>query len=56
MVPVILKKKFAEALNGIVLAGFEVGDRLVLAHRQAALLVAEGWACPVPPAQRRRLA
>ncbi len=53
--PVVLKKKFADALNGVVLAGFRVGDRLVLARRQAAILIAEGWACPVPPEQRRRL-
>lgn len=53
--PVLLKKKFADALNGIVLAGFKVGDRLVLARQQAALLIAEGWACPVPREQRRRL-
>lgn len=52
--PVVLKKKFAEALNGIVLAGFKVGDRLCLGRKQAAMLVAEGWACPVSPEQRRR--
>ena len=52
--PVVLKKKLADALNGIVLAGFKVGDRICLAQQQAALLIAEGWACPVPPGQRRR--
>lgn len=53
MEPVVLKKKLAEALNGIVLAGFKVGDRICLRRQQAALLIAEGWACPVPPGQRR---
>lgn len=52
--PVVLKKKLADALNGIVLAGFKVGDRICLARQQAALLIAEGWACPVPPGQKRR--
>ena len=52
--PVVLKKKLADVLNGIVLAGFQVGDRICLARRQAAVLIAEGWACPVPPGQRRR--
>ena len=52
--PVILKKKLAEALNGIVLADFKVGDRMCLAPHQAAVLIAEGWAAPVPPHQRRR--
>ena len=52
--PVVLKKKLADALNGIVLAGFKVGDRICIARHQAALLIAEGWACPVPPGQRRR--
>jgi hypothetical protein len=52
--PVLLTKKFADALNGLVLAGFQVGDRLCLAKRQALMLIAEGWACPVPPELRRR--
>lgn len=52
--PVVLKKKLADALNGIVLAGFKVGDRLSLARSQARVLIAEGWACPAPPEQRRR--
>lgn len=53
--PVVLKKKLAEALNGISLAGFKVGDRLAVAPNQATILIAEGWACPVPPEQRRRV-
>ncbi|MDQ3069924.1 MAG: hypothetical protein M3R55_09380 [Acidobacteriota bacterium] len=53
--PVVLKKKFAEVLDGIVLAGFKVGDRMCLVREQAALLIAEGWACPVPLGKRRRV-
>ena len=52
--PVVLKKKLADALNGIVLAGFKVGDRICIARNQARMLIAEGWASPVPPEQRRR--
>ena len=52
--PVVLKKKLADALNGIVLAGFKVGDRICIARHQAMLLIAEGWASPVPPEQKRR--
>lgn len=52
--PIVLTKKLSEVINGIVLAGHKVGDRLVLAKRQAAMLIAEGWARPVPPHQRRR--
>ena len=52
--PVRLKKKFADVLDGVSLVGFQVGDRLCLESRDAAVLIAEGWACPVPPGQRRR--
>ncbi len=52
--PIVLTKKLADALNGIVLAGFKVGDRMCLARKQAAMLIAEGWACPAPAQQRRR--
>ena len=52
--PVILKKKLADALNGIVLAGFKVGDRICIARSQALMLIAEGWAAPVPPHQKRQ--
>jgi hypothetical protein len=52
--PVVLTKKLADVIDGIVLMGFHVGDRLCLAKRDAALLIAEGWACPVPVHQRRR--
>lgn len=54
MEPVILTKKFAEALNGILLGGFHVGDRICLAKSQAQLLIAEKWAVPVPLTQRRQ--
>jgi hypothetical protein len=54
MEPVRLKKKLAEVVDGISLAGRRVGDRLALTRDEAALLIAEGWACPVPPGQRRR--
>lgn len=53
--PVLLTKKLAEVINGVVLAGHEVGDRLCLARDEAKLLIAEGWACPAPPELRRSL-
>lgn len=52
--PVVLTRKLADVIDDIVLAGYRVGDRLVLARRQAALLIAEGWAQPVGPGRRRR--
>lgn len=52
--PVVLTRKLADVINGIVLAGYRVGDRLVLAKREAELLIAEGWAQPVAPDERRR--
>ena len=45
---VVLRKKFAEELNGIALGEVEVGDRLALPAGDADLLVAEGWATHVP--------
>jgi hypothetical protein len=54
--PVVLTRKLAEAIDDIVLAGRRVGDRLVLARREAALLVAEGWARPLAAHERRRAA
>ena len=51
---VVLRKKYAEALNGIALAEVEVGDRLGLPPGDAVLLVAEGWATRVPPSERRQ--
>lgn len=52
--PVVLTRKLADVIDDIVLAGHRVGDRLVLAKRQAALLIAEGWARPAGPTERRR--
>ena len=52
--PVILTKKYADALDGIELADVEVGDRLCLTTDQAALIVAEGWARPAERRKRRR--
>jgi hypothetical protein len=50
---VVLTRKFADAIDGIDLAGRDVGDRLPLNRHEAQLLIAEGWARPVPDAQRR---
>jgi len=52
--PVVLTRKYAEALDGVNLAGHDVGDRLPLPRRDAHLLIAEGWAEPTPLEQRRR--
>lgn len=51
--PVELTRKYADAINGIDLVGHEVGDRLPLNRHDARLIVAEGWARPVPQEQRR---
>lgn len=51
--PIVLTRKLADILDGIVLAGYRVGDRICLVRRDAALLIAEGWARPVPPSERR---
>lgn len=52
--PVVLTRKYADAIDGVNLAGRDVGDRLPLARREARLLIAEGWAQPTPLEQRRR--
>lgn len=52
--PVVLTRKYAEAIDGIDLAGRQVGDRLPLSRREAVMLIAEGWARPTPGEQRRR--
>lgn len=52
--PVRLTRKYADAIDDIDLRGRKVGDRLPLPSRDARLLVAEGWAEPVPPSERRR--
>ena len=41
-----LTRKYAEMIDGIDLSGYVVGDRIRLFPREAALLVAEGWAVP----------
>lgn len=51
--PVRLTRKYAEVIDDIDLTGREVGDRLPLPTRDARLLIAEGWAEPVPPSERR---
>lgn len=48
-----LTKKFADEIDGISLAGKHVGERLVLSHADAHLLVVEGWAEPVPASEQR---
>jgi hypothetical protein len=52
--PVVLTRKYAEAIDGVDLAGRDVGDRLPLNVRDARMLLAEGWAEPTPLEQRRR--
>ena len=51
MLRVKLLKKFAEQIDGIDLTAHRVGDFLILAPGNAALLIAEGWA---ELAERRR--
>jgi hypothetical protein len=51
--PVRLTRKYAEAIDGINLAGRDVGDRVPLPPRDAELLIAEGWAEPTPREERR---
>lgn len=46
LVFVRLTRKYAEMINGVDLSGHEVGDQLQLNARDAALLIAEGWAAP----------
>lgn len=52
--PVVLTRKYAEAIDGVNLAGREVGDRLPLPRHEARLLIVEGWAEPTSLGQRRR--
>lgn len=52
--PLVLTQKLAGVIDGIVLAGYHVGDRICLVRGEAALLIAEGWARPVPASERRR--
>jgi hypothetical protein len=53
IVPVRLTRKYAEVIDGIDLSGCAVGDRVPLPAQDADILLAEGWAEPVPPTQRR---
>ena len=54
VLPVRLTRKLAEVIDGVDLADRSVGDRLALEPDKAKLLLAEGWAVLVPPAERRR--
>jgi hypothetical protein len=59
---VVLTRKLANSMDGVNVAGHQVGDVLDLTVAEARLLVAERWATPerrrdggVPPfAERRR--
>lgn len=51
--PVRLTRKFAEAIDGIDLSSRQVGDRLALPREDAQILIAEGWAEPVPAPEKR---
>ena len=42
-----LTKKFAEALDGVDLSRWRVGEVLAVTRHEAELLLAEGWAEPV---------
>ena len=44
-----LLRKFANALNGIDLTTYRVGETFDLMPRQATLLIREGWAEEAPP-------
>ena len=56
VVPVRLTRKYADEVDGVSLAGRNVGDRLPLEQRDAELLMAEGWADAAPPRERQRRA
>jgi hypothetical protein len=43
-----LTKKFAEVLDGVDLKQWRVGDVFLVTRHEAELLLAEGWAEPVP--------
>lgn len=51
--PVRLTRKLAEVIDGIDLSGRRVGDRLPLHPDEARVLIAEGWAEPVPDPEKR---
>jgi len=41
-----LTRKYAEKIDGVDLSRNQVGDLLDLPHRDARMLIAEGWAAP----------
>jgi len=43
-----LTRKYAERIDDVDLSNCHVGDILDLSDRDAYLLIAEGWASPVP--------
>ena len=51
---VVLRRKLAEMIDGVNLAGYRAGDRLLLNARDASLLIAEGWAEVPSRLERRR--
>ena len=56
-ISVRLTHKYAEAIDGVDLSHVDIGDDVRLPLREAALLVAEGWAVQSAPglnAERRR--
>jgi hypothetical protein len=55
LIAVRLTHKYAESIDGIDLSQVDVGDRVQLPSREAALLTAEGWAvrCPHAVSSRR---
>ena len=48
IIPVRLVRKYADEIDGIDLSRRRVGDRVPLPASDARLLMAEGWAEPVP--------
>ena len=50
-----LIRKLAEAIDGVDISDYEVGDVLRLEPDQARLLIAEGWAVDVTPRKRREI-
>ena len=43
-----LTRKLSETINGVDLSRARIGQELVLPVRDARLLIAEGWASPLP--------
>lgn len=56
IVPVRLTRKLANVIDGVDLSRRKVGQRLPLEKHEARLLLAEGWAEPVPECERRATA